>query len=73
MRKYILISCYLIIFSMFLIGCDINTSENQLKLVRNHSSERSISGMGLDYDIENLKKVNMRLIFMLRNIKKVNL
>ncbi|GIM32206.1 hypothetical protein [Paraclostridium bifermentans] len=70
MRKYILISCYLIIFSMFLIGCDINTNENQLKLVRNHSSERSISGMGLDYDIENLKKGKYEIDFYAKEYKK---
>ncbi|MFR3498003.1 MAG: hypothetical protein ACLTT7_03140 [Paraclostridium bifermentans] len=70
MRKYILISCYLIIFSMFLIGCDINTNENQLKLVRNHSSERSISGMGLDYDIENLKKCKYAIDFYAKEYKK---
>lgn len=70
MRKYILISCYLVIFSMFLIGCDISTNENQLKLVRNHSSERSISGMGLDYDIENLKKGKYEIDFYAKEYKK---
>lgn len=70
MRKYILISCCLIIFSMFLIGCDDNINENQLKLIRNHYPEKSISGMGLDYDIENIKKGKYEIDFYAKEYKK---
>lgn len=70
MKKYLLTSCCLIIFSIFLIGCDINTNENQVKLIRNHYPEKSISGMGLDYDIENIKEGKYEVDFYAKEYKK---
>ncbi|GAA0703601.1 hypothetical protein GCM10008904_10680 [Paraclostridium ghonii] len=70
MRKCLLISFCLIIFSIFLIGCDTNTNKNKLKLIRNHDTERSILGMGLDYDIENIKKGKYEVNFYAQEYKK---
>ena len=70
MRKWLLISFCLIVFSIVLIGYDANTNKNQLKLIRNHHPESSMSGRGLDYDIENIKKGKYEVNFYAKEYEK---
>ena len=70
MKKHLLIYCCLIVFAMFLMGCSRNNNDEEFKLVPDHNSETNISGMGLDYQIENIKKGKYEFEFYAKEYKK---
>lgn len=70
MKKYLLILCCSIIFLILLTGCNTKSNEKELEIIRNHSSEINISGMGVDYVIENIKKDKYEVNFYAKEYKK---
>lgn len=70
MKKHLLIYFCLIVFAVFLTGCSINTNNEEVKIVPDHNSETNISGMGVDYRIENMKKGKYEVEFYAKEYKK---
>ena len=70
MKKHLLIYCCLIVFAIFLTGCSSNNNDEEFKLIADHDSEINISGMGLDYQIENIKKGKYEVEFYAKEYKK---
>ncbi|MGL5695201.1 MAG: hypothetical protein ACRCXA_14065 [Peptostreptococcaceae bacterium] len=71
MKKYKLSLSYIFIFLMILTGCsaksdELNNSEKEIKIVKDNASDDKalgISGIGVDYSIENLKGGKYKINF----------
>lgn len=70
MKKHLLIYFCLIVFAVFLTGCSTNTNNEEVKIVSNHNFDTNISGMGVDYQIENMKKGKYEVKFYAKEYKK---
>ena len=70
MKKHLLIYFCLTVFSVFLTGCSTNTKYEEIKIVPDHNSDTYISGMGVDYQIENIKKDKYEIEFYAKEYKK---